>query len=627
MKALIAVALAGACCWGADEQQIQALLSKEILGPKQAMVEVQAYAEAHTPVLPGFQSAAAWQQYAERLRARVLDEVVLRGEAKRWSESPSRVEWLGTIPGNGYRIRKLRFEAVPGLWVPALLYEPENLQGKVPAVLNVNGHEGNGKAIPYIQARCINLAKRGMLALNPEWIGKGELSPPGYEHTRLQQLDLCGTSGVGVFYLSLKRSLDILLAHEHADAQRVAVTGLSGGGWQTIMISSLDTRVKLTNPVAGYSSFATRAQFPEPDLGDSEQTPSDLATVADYTHLTALMAPRPTQLTNNARDNCCFRADYAPGPLLREALPFFRLFNAEKNLRYHLNFDAGHNYGEDNREALYRMLGDFFYPGDPNFRRTEIPVTSEIRTAEALAVEMPAETTDLHKLALSLSRDLPRKVEGDARARLEKVVHAKRFSVEAFETGRNALAVNWRLSMDRNFTVPAVELAEGTPKSSVIVVADAGRTSMAADAARLLREGKRVVAVDPFYFGESRMATKDWLFAILLAALGERPLGIQASQIAATARWLDGRRSGPVEILADGPRTGLAALVAAAIEPKAIAGVTVRNGMRSLKEIIEKDLSADKTPELFCFGLLETFDIDQLAALAGRDKVKLENGR
>ncbi len=123
------------------------------------------------------------------------------------------------------------------------------------------------------------------------------------------------------------------------------------------------------------------------------------------------------------------------------------------------------------------------------------------------------------------------------------------------------------------------------------------------------------------------MATKDWLFAILMAALGERPLGIQASQVVGTAKWLQSRHAGSVEIFADGPRTGLVALVAAALEPKAIAGVTIRNGMRSLKEIIEKDLSADKTPELFCFGLLETFDIDLLSALAGRDKVKLENGR
>ena len=45
----------------------------------------------------------------------------------------------------------------------------------------------------------------------------------------------------------------------------------------------------LCNPVAGYSSYRTHARFPT-DLGDSEQTPNDLATVADYAHLTAMLA-------------------------------------------------------------------------------------------------------------------------------------------------------------------------------------------------------------------------------------------------------------------------------------------------------------------------------------------------
>ena len=141
------------------------------------------------------------------------------------------------------------------------------------------------------------------------------------------------------------------------------------------MISSLDPRVKLTNPVAGYSSFVTRAQFPEPDLGDSEQTPSDLAggrrlhahdgvdgATAHPAHLQRkgqLLFPRGLRgRPAGARGHAGVRP----------------LRHAGDKLRYHLNFDDGHNYGEDNREALYRMIGDFFYPGDQKFRRSEIPV-------------------------------------------------------------------------------------------------------------------------------------------------------------------------------------------------------------------------------------------------------------
>src|SRR3954452_10148284 len=141
----------------------------------------------------------------------------------------------------------------------------------------------------------------------------------------MNQFELCGTSGVSPFCLSMKRGLDLLLSLEHADPERVAVTGLSGGGWQTIFISAFDTRVTLTNPVAGYSSFRTRARNFS-DLGDSEQTPCDLATVTDYAQLTAMMAPRPTLLTFNAKDNCCFAAGHALPPLLEAARPIFALY-------------------------------------------------------------------------------------------------------------------------------------------------------------------------------------------------------------------------------------------------------------------------------------------------------------
>src|SRR5262249_1004281 len=281
------------------------------------------------PRMPEVKSPDEWESLATRLREKVLERVVFRGEAAAWRDAKCRVEWLETILDTpGYRVKKLRYEALPGLWIPALLYEPEKLSGKVPVILDVNGHDGNGKAAKYKQIRCINQAKRGMLALNVEWLGMGQLRGDGYHHGRMNQLDLCGTSGLAPFYLAMKRGLDVLLALEHADPERVAVTGLSGGGWQTIFISSLDTRVKLTNPVAGYSSFRTRIKHFK-DLGDSEQTPCDLGTVADYTHLTALMAPRPTLLTYNSKDDCCFESGYALPPLLEAAAPIFKLFGKE----------------------------------------------------------------------------------------------------------------------------------------------------------------------------------------------------------------------------------------------------------------------------------------------------------
>jgi hypothetical protein len=170
--------------------------------------------------------------------------------------------------------------------------------------------------------------------------------------------------------------------------------------------------------------------------------------------------------------------------------------------------------------------------------------------------------------------------------------------------------------MGGDWTVPAVELEPAQAKSTVLLIADEGLAGAASHAGHLLGQGKRVVALDPFYFGESKIAKRDWLFAILIAALGERPLGLQASQVAAAARWLQTeRRAGPATVVAIGPRSSLFGAIAAALEPQSIAALETHGAMSSLKEVITQNLSADKTPELFCFGLLEEFDVPQIDAL------------
>jgi hypothetical protein len=61
--------------------------------------------------------------------------------------------------------------------------------------------------------------------------------------------------------------------------------------------------------------------------------------------------------------------------------------------------------------------------------------------------------------------------------------------------------------------------------------------------------------------------------------------------------------------------SGLAPFYAAALEPKAVAGLELHGALGSLKEVIEQNRSVDQMPELFCFGLLEATDVKHLAAL------------
>ena len=629
----------GCCLFGLSTlvlpaaEPVSAWLSRSIIGPAQTEAEVQAFAERRVVAMPEVKSAQEWRRTAERLRRETLERVVFRGEAVRWQNAKARVEWLDTIEGGpGYRIRKLRYEALPGLWNPALLYEPEQLSGKVPVVLNLNGHEAAGKAVLNKQLRCINLAKRGMLALSPDWLGMGQLNGANYKHALMNQLDLCGASGLAPFYLAMQRGLDVLLSLDHADRKRVAVTGLSGGGWQTVFLSALDPRVTLANPVAGYSSFRTRLRYGS-DLGDSEQHPCDMATVVDYTHLTALRAPRPTLLTYNAKDDCCFAAGHALPPLLDAAEPIYKLSGKPDNLRCHINHVPGtHNFDRENREAFYRMLGDHFYAGDQEFNPVEIPSEAEIKTADQLRIELPTDNADFHTLALNLSAKLPRQSriptgkraltewQSFRREKLRDIVQTVDYAVEAKpaggETSRELKATLWQLKLDGEWTLPVVELSRGEPKGTTILIADDGRKNSAAEVERQLAAGLRVLAVDLFYFGESRIARFDVRYALLIGAVGERPLGIQASQLNAVAQWAKaGRANETVTVLARGPRNSLIALVAAGVSPAAIDHLELRSPLASLKEIIEQNWNVDQKPEMFCFGLLELFDVPQLEAL------------
>ena len=164
----------------AEPADVGPLLQRAVIDDGLPMTEVQRYCDERIPRLAEPTSDEAWQTEADYLRRAVLERIVFRGQAANWRDATTQVQWLETIAGGpGYHIRKLRYEALPGLWIPALLYQPDKLSGRVPAILNVNGHTPLGKQYPPKQIRCINQAKRGMLALNIEWLGMGQLSGGG----------------------------------------------------------------------------------------------------------------------------------------------------------------------------------------------------------------------------------------------------------------------------------------------------------------------------------------------------------------------------------------------------------------------------------------------------------------
>jgi hypothetical protein len=630
------LALAPNAMWAEEPWSVAGALSAAAFPAELPLNEVKAFLEPRIVQPPVVTTREAWEQQASELRRAVLERVVFRGRAAEWRHAHGKVEWLETIAGGpGYHIRKFRFEALPRMWIPALLYEPDRSGERVPLALHVNGHDPLGKAAPYKQLRSINLAKRGLRVIDLEWFGMGQLRTEGFAHGRMNQLELCGASGLAPFYLAMHRALDVGLSLEGADGARVAVAGLSGGGWQTILISSLDERVTLANPVAGYASFHTNLGFG--DLGDSEQAPTDMAALADYTHLTALRAPRPTLLTYNAKDDCCFRSGHAMEPLVRSARPAFALYGAADVLRTHVNHEPGtHNFERDNRQQYYAMIGDHFFAGDADFSRQEIASDAEVRKAEELAVEMPADNFDFSRLAASLAEGLPRREalpttaetvrawQQARRQRLKELLRVPHYEVNWRETvalpGDPTGCQTYRLRVGGVWTVPVTEFTAAAEETSgtVLLIADEGRAKQAAEVERLRKAGHRVVAVDPLLIGESAVKGSDpaYLYALFMQSVGERPLGVQAAQLTAIARWIASDAATPLTITAVGPRSSAAALVATAIEPGAIGATELSGGLASFHELLERNVAVEAMPELFAFSLLEEFDVRELVALA-----------
>jgi len=650
LRAILCLLLLGAAAFAATRKK--APETSHVLPPGQTQNDLKAYLFARAPKFVAPTDPKKWSAEAEQLRRRVLDDVMLRGVPKSWLDGPPKVVWGETIAAEGYFIRKLRYEAVPGLWIGGLLYEPPNLAGKVPAVMNVNGHVGKpGMTVEYKQVRCINLVKRGMLALNLEWIGMGQLGGEGYAHRDQTYFDLCGCAGVSVFYLALQRGLDVLCSHKAADLERVAVTGLSGGGWQTIVISSLDTRVRLSAPNAGYIALGPRIEFRE-DTGDVEQNANDLVSVADYDRLTAMLAPRPALLIYNAKDDCCFPAERALASVYHPIVPVYKMFDRTDRFAFHVNNDPGtHNYLKDNREAFYRFINRQFVAEDKRID-DELPVDNEVRSSETLAIAYPPGNASFYTLAADLMRSLPRQKRPDSdaaaverwqnetRAKLRDIVRlepdaavdsASDRPFQTTDTVKGVAGLAHHLRIGGAWTVPVIEYTSGGKSRAdvtTVIVADRGLAEAREIVSEAIGRGERAVVVDVLFTGECMPADRGaWSFAQMIATVGRRPLGIQVSQLGAVVDWL-GRRegAGTLRIVAKGRVAGLAALVYAALNPGRAAQVELRDTEKSLKDLLAKKVRYDNAPSMFCFGLLEVADIPEMIELANPTRIEPVDG-
>ncbi len=633
--------------------QLKPILDRVLQSPDVVRFQLQQFLMKQAPKLPPITTPENWTSEGERIRKRVLDDVAFHGWPSEWVNSVPRFEDLGTIPsGKGYRLRKLRYEIVPGFYSTALLYEPENLQDKVPAVLNVMGHfSTTGKSEPFEQKLCINQALRGMMALNLEWIGMGELFNKENTHWFGAHLDLTGANALGLFYLAMRRGLDYLAQNPNVDQKRIAVTGLSGGGWQTIILSSLDERVNVSIPVAGYTTLEGRlALAPVTEAGDIEQNATDLVAGQDYSTLTAIRAPRPTLEINNAEDNCCFRAPLVKPYIFDAVRPYYRLYGAEDALQFYQNTTiAAHNYELDDRRQAYRFLAQHF---GLSASEQEIDVGADIKSYSELAVGVPPNNLTILGLARKFAAEIARPpmpsdsagkaawAEGE-RSKLKEVVRYHPVTVQQFwavvNTNHNAVdSISYRFLLSNGLSATGVWLKntptpEGAPLT--IVINDQGKKGAAAEiwdrlpeVAERMEMNEQVLVLDLLFTGDAAPDGPLFLFPEMLAAAGNRSLGLEAAQLIALGNWAREKWHAPsVRVESTGIRSQVETLLASALAPHLFSEASVQGGMHSLSYLLDKPVSYDDYADLFCLDLFKDFDLDRIIAIAEPTRVSEHN--
>ena len=652
---LFAVPLLAASAWvGASAgEPITASLETELQPRAVTTHQLTQYLARRIPPLPVPTSAAKWTAHARRMRQKVLQEIVFHGWPRDWVTAAPRVEDLGVLTTTAdYRVRKLRYEIVPGFHAPAILCEPVQLTtARAPAVLNFIGHEEHGKAVEHAQRRCMGLAAMGIVTLTPEWPGLGELAGRENAHDVAAHLDLVGANSLGFFYLAMRKALDHLAQLPLVDATRIGATGLSGGGWQSVVLGALDERVGVVVEVAGIGALQTTLTHPS-ETDEIEENATDLGRMLDYPELLALRAPRPTLLIHNANDECCFRAGLVK-PFLYDALrPFWAPYGRTEHLAWHENVMPGtHNYDRDNRRAAYRFFAQHFGLGAAD---ADVAESAALPEASELNVGVSANNETLLGVARTLAARVRRaamSAPAAERAKLADVLRYQRGTVVrgwpmwSTRTDRGD-ALSYRLELSDGLGASAVWLRPrngGADAPLTIVLHDDGRAAAAPLAAERLGQGEQVLALDPLFFGDMvpeqpvspgaelgvdvtvRPQKTGANYQMLVATLGARPLGIQASQLLAVARWAK-TMVGPaaIRVHTTGMRSQLVALAAAALEPGTLSSVISRQAMPSLRHLLDAGVPYRAAPELFCLDLYARFDIDRLTTLAEPTSIRRE---
>ncbi|HMU09296.1 MAG TPA: sugar phosphate isomerase/epimerase family protein [Ferruginibacter sp.] len=245
---------------------------------------------------------------------------------------------------DGYTVENIALEILPGVWINGSLYKPEKYKGKIPVILNPDGHWEKQRYRADCQYRCAAFAKMGAMAFSYDLFAWGEsmLQFKYEDHRRSLSMTIQALGSI--------RILDYLLAQKDADTGRVAITGGSGAGSHSVLMTALDDRIKVSAPVAAISSY-----FYGGCPCESGMDIHACGGRTDNVEIAAMAAPRPQLLISDGGD----WTDKMPEhdlPYLQKMYSWYGKKDDVQNV--HLPNDK-HDFGITKRVPLYEFMAKY----------------------------------------------------------------------------------------------------------------------------------------------------------------------------------------------------------------------------------------------------------------------------
>jgi hypothetical protein len=336
-------------------------------------------------------SLTAWEARKAVVRRQIL---VAEGLWPLPTKTPLNAVLHGRRDCGEYTVEKVFFESVPGFFVTGNLYRPKVVRGKVPGVLFAHGHKEDARLAlepeakvrqdiaagaerferagqSLYQSLCVQLARMGCVVWQWDMLGDSDslqlsrtlVHKFGTQRPEMNTAESWGfyspqaeahaQSIMGLQTWNSIRSLDFLLTLPEVDSSRVAMTGSSGGGTQTLLLAAVDDRLALSFPVVMVSTAMQG--------GCTCENASLLRVDTGNVEFAGLFAPKPQGL--NTADDWTKELAVKGFPDLQK---LYALYGAKDNILLLRGEHFPHNYNAVTRSAFYTFLNRNFKLGFPS---------------------------------------------------------------------------------------------------------------------------------------------------------------------------------------------------------------------------------------------------------------------